>query len=143
LNLDSSLFRPLRSKMATAPRGSDWSTMRRTRKVSYVNTWTGRPCSMECCDYMRQHTEKWRTVPCRSVRREKRRLRTAANVEKEIATLTTVAASVRGRRRKNITHYRSTKATVRGNKEFLCSAEGRTSGEWGSVWRNYIFRQQS
>jgi hypothetical protein len=40
------------------------------------------------------------------LRKEKRRLSPTANVEKEIATLTTVAASVRWRRQTNIDHYR-------------------------------------
>jgi hypothetical protein len=44
------------------------------------------------------------------MRKEKRRLSPTANVEKEIATLTTVGASVRERRRTNVDHYRSTKS---------------------------------
>jgi hypothetical protein len=43
--------------MATAPRGSDWSTKLRVRKASFVNTLTGRSCSLECCDYTQQHRE--------------------------------------------------------------------------------------
>jgi hypothetical protein len=77
-----SLFRPLRSKMPTAPRGNDWSTKRRMRKASFVNPWTGRSCSLECCDYTQQHTERWRTVPCRSLAKEKRRLRPTAKGRK-------------------------------------------------------------
>jgi hypothetical protein len=38
----------------------------------------------------------------------KRRLRPTANVEIEIVTRTTVAASVRGKKRKNVDHYKST-----------------------------------
>jgi hypothetical protein len=41
---------------------------------------------------------------------EKRRLRPTANVKNRIATLTPVAASIRGRRLKNVDHYRSTKS---------------------------------
>jgi hypothetical protein len=41
---------------------------------------------------MQQHTERWRIVSCQNVRKEKRRLHPAANDEKEIATLTMVAA---------------------------------------------------
>jgi hypothetical protein len=43
------------------------------------------------------------------VRKEKRRLSPTANVEKEIAALSTVAASVRRRRQKNVDYYPSTK----------------------------------
>jgi hypothetical protein len=70
----------------------------------------GRPCSLECCDYTQQHIKRWRTVSCRSVRKEKRRLSHTINEENEIATLTTVAASVRGSRRKYIDHYRPNKS---------------------------------
>jgi hypothetical protein len=35
--------------------GATWK--RRVRKASFVNTLTGRPCSLECCDYTQQHTE--------------------------------------------------------------------------------------
>jgi hypothetical protein len=45
----------------------------------------------------------------------KRRLSPTANVEKEIAILTTVAAEVRGRRLKNVDHHRSTKSLVTKN----------------------------
>jgi hypothetical protein len=40
--------------MATVPRGNDWSTKLRVRKASFVNTLTGSPCSLECCDYTQQ-----------------------------------------------------------------------------------------
>jgi hypothetical protein len=45
-------------QIATAQRGSDWPTKRRMRNASLVNIWTGRSCSLECCDYTQQDTER-------------------------------------------------------------------------------------
>jgi hypothetical protein len=81
--------------MATEPCGSDWSTKRRTRKASFVNTWTGRLVHWNAATIRRNTQRDGGQFPA-SVRKEKRRVSPKANVEKEIATLTTVAASVRG-----------------------------------------------
>jgi hypothetical protein len=52
--------------------GGTWTRL--VNKAENEKTSTGRPCSLECCDYTQQHTKRWRTVSCRIVRKEKRRL---------------------------------------------------------------------